>query len=37
MKYYLNGWEEGLSYILNSTDAVIVRKTDTEIYFKTKD
>jgi antirestriction protein len=43
VKYYLNGFEEGINYILNSTDAVEVKREgnldngNLVIYFETRD
>ena len=37
MIYYLNGWEESLNYILNSTDAFEVARDETTIWFETND
>ena len=36
MTYYLNGWRESIGYIMNSTNAIEVNRTETEIYFETK-
>jgi hypothetical protein len=35
MTYYLNGWRESLDYIMNSTNAIEVNRTETAIYFVT--
>jgi len=35
MTYYLNGWRESIGYIMNSTDAIEVNRTETAIYFVT--